>query len=76
MKLKYTTGTVQAILTNIDTHDKITLEAVPSGPADEEGVTLFTYQTWSPPNQVDDRSRKLMTPAFFTFLVLRPDFLV
>ena len=53
MKLKYTSGTVQAILTNIDTHDKITLEAVPSGPADEEGVTLFTYQTWSLPNQVD-----------------------
>ena len=52
MKLKYTAGLVQVILTNIDTKDKITLEAVPSGEPDEEGLTLFSYQTWSLPHQV------------------------
>ena len=52
MKLKHTEGQVQVILTNIHTHDKITLEAVASGEPDDQGDTLFTYQTWSPPNQV------------------------
>ncbi|XP_063692288.1 BOS complex subunit NOMO3-like isoform X2 [Bolinopsis microptera] len=73
MKLKHTAGQVQVILTNIDTHDKITLEAVASGEPDDEGDTLFTYQTWSPPNQhylVKPTSENLLfTPVSQTTVV-------
>ena len=51
MRLAETDTNVQVSVTNMDTHDKVILDSIPTEKG-EDGVMIYTYQMWSPPDQV------------------------
>jgi len=66
-------GAVLVVLTNLDTHEKVTVETTVTDSVDKEGFILLTYQMWSIPGQkyqVKPLSADLLfTPATHTVAV-------